>query len=51
MEYMKDPETQKVYFATTADGKPKNIQRSIYAEVFYIMGKYFMTQSIVTKVT
>ncbi len=37
MTRMKDASTRRVYFATTAEGKPKKLQRSIFAEVFYAM--------------
>jgi hypothetical protein len=37
MQHFKDPETSKVYFSTTRDGKPTKIQRTAFAEIFYCM--------------
>lgn len=44
MNYMKDEKTGKVYFATTAEGKPKKIQRTIFTEVFYTMAMAGLAQ-------
>ncbi|XP_028399316.1 N-acylglucosamine 2-epimerase-like [Dendronephthya gigantea] len=35
--YFKRPEDNKCYFATTCDGKPIKMQRTIFCECFYIM--------------
>ena len=35
--FFKRPEDNKCYFATTCDGKPIKMQRTIFCECFYIM--------------
>jgi len=47
MKNVKNSMTGKCYFSVTRDGKPIKIQRTIYAEVFYVMamcGLFMMTE-------
>ncbi|XP_077976850.1 N-acylglucosamine 2-epimerase-like [Glandiceps talaboti] len=37
MKNVKDPETLKCYFSLTRDGRPIKIQRTIFAECFYML--------------
>ena len=54
MSKMKDEKSGKIYFSTTASGEPTKMQRTLYAEVFYVMamaGMYRITQDVKYKVS
>lgn len=38
MKYAKNRETMKCYLVLTEDGKPVDVQRTIFSECFYVMG-------------
>ena len=38
MKHVKSPDSMKCHFIVTRDGRPVKIQRTIFSEVFYLMG-------------